>query len=412
MNVFLFILAFPMAILAANNTAGIYASTPSAIIPWSAQVPKGVDQGQIYNNVYYLADQTNAGVRVVNLTSRTETTIVNGSFVGLSFVNGTVDHDTSGPDGLVILPDRNELYAGNGDGTVKVIDIKTNTLVYSYPPLSRTRADEGAYDQANGIVAMSSPAETPPYLNFLSAANRTLLGQVKFPNATGLDQPLFNPADGLFYVSVTSIPDTNASGGEIAVIDAKSLKIVNAFPVHQCMPSGIVFGPSNHLFVACSGQASLYGYEASYVMDVTTGTIIANISDVSGIDQVAYSSLANVYFGAANSNSVKGITTPQLQIISAEFHTLVQTFVTDTVLAHSVAVDSTNGNVVVPIQAKGVVVYSLGNSNSSTTSPSSTPSPMSTAPISTSAAGKLEPSVLSPTGLGLFLACLLVATSL
>ena len=398
----IFFLALSLALLAQSGTASIYNSTPSAVIPWSAKTPSGDDQSQIYNSTYYLADQTNVGVRVVNLNSKTQTTIVTGGFVGVGMLNGTVDHDTSGPDGLIVLPDRNEMYVGNGDGTIKVIDLKTNTLAYTYPNVSMSRSDEGAYDQANGILVITSPAEDTPYLNIVSTYNRTVLGKVLFPNATGLDQPSFNPADSLFYVSVTTIPGS-APGGAIAAVNAKSMNIVKMFPLHQCMPSGNAFGPTNQLFIACSGQASLFGYESSYVLDVSTGTIVANVTGVGGIDQVAYSAMGKAWIAAANSNSVKGVATPQLQIVSSVNNTLVQTIATDTVLAHSVAVDSSNGDIAVPIQAKGVVVYSLLSSIGSSVSPPSSSSSPSSVPTFVSGGEKLYVSSAAIIGLVVFL---------
>jgi hypothetical protein len=36
-----------------------------------------------------------------------------GGFVGLKTINGQADTGVSGPDGLVVLTDRNELYVGD-----------------------------------------------------------------------------------------------------------------------------------------------------------------------------------------------------------------------------------------------------------------------------------------------------------
>ncbi len=47
--------------LAQNTSVGIYSQTDT--IPWSPKAPSSVDQSTIYNNIYYLADRTNAGVR-------------------------------------------------------------------------------------------------------------------------------------------------------------------------------------------------------------------------------------------------------------------------------------------------------------------------------------------------------------
>jgi hypothetical protein len=112
-------------------------------------------------------------------------------------------------------------------------------------------------------------------------------------------------------------------------------------------------------------------------MDVTTGSIVANISTVAGVDQVAYDSNAQLYFASAYQNLAGGISTgapqPQLAIIDAKTNKLIQTITTDNVTAHSVAVDPVTNNVIVPLTKSGLAVYS-SNSTTSGTTPSTTSS--------------------------------------
>src|ERR1700710_82482 len=95
--------------------------TLNATIPWRPKAPSSVDQSLIYNSTYYLSDRTNGGVQVISLANDSQVTIVGGFTT--TILNGTVDKTNSGPNGMVVIPDRNELYASDANGIVKVIDL-------------------------------------------------------------------------------------------------------------------------------------------------------------------------------------------------------------------------------------------------------------------------------------------------
>src|SRR5262245_16487740 len=60
---------------------------------------------------YYLADRSNASVDIVNTATDTFVGQI-GGFVGVGASN-----DVSGPNGIVVLDDPHELWAGDGDST-------------------------------------------------------------------------------------------------------------------------------------------------------------------------------------------------------------------------------------------------------------------------------------------------------
>lgn len=360
----------------AASTLVVNAQTYSvaSTIPWSPKTPGSVDQSTIYNGTYYLSDRTNAGVHVVNLTTKTQTALV-GGFV-TNFVNGSLSSSVSGPNGLIVLPDRNELYVGDGDGTVKVIDLFTHNIVANISTGSKKRADEFGYDMASGIVVVTNPNEATPYVSIINVISRTIIGKIMFPNATELEQPTFNNATKEFYVSVPSNP-TNP-GGEMAVLDLDTNTISKAIPVPQCVPAGIIFGSVDSLFISCSEtQIAEYGFAASYIMNISTGAITSNISGVAGVDQVAYGPSTGYFYASAYQDSPA----PILAVISSN-GTLVQKIPTDNVTAHSVAVDPSSGLMAVPIQAKGIVLYDLGTGAPAATSsgPSATPTVSAASP--------------------------------
>src|SRR5258708_960723 len=74
-------------------------------------------------DLYALADRSNAAVDVFDTSSNTFVYRV-GGFVGVA----ASGNDHSGPDGIVVVQHR-EIWAGDGDSTVKVIDLMTRSIV-------------------------------------------------------------------------------------------------------------------------------------------------------------------------------------------------------------------------------------------------------------------------------------------
>src|SRR5579859_576118 len=70
---------------------------------------------------YFLADQSN---RAVDIFDTKENRYVGrvGGFIGAVIENGKPNHDKSGPDGVLAFDD--QVWAGDGDSTLKIIDLK------------------------------------------------------------------------------------------------------------------------------------------------------------------------------------------------------------------------------------------------------------------------------------------------
>ncbi|KAK9320379.1 YVTN repeat-like/Quino protein amine dehydrogenase [Lipomyces orientalis] len=367
----LFLLLLPVAVLADVSYRR------RNIVPWEPKNATSVDQSVINHGTYYLSDRTNNVVHVVDIASGTLTTDIKG-FVGVNLVNGKPDNAVSGPNGLLVIPDRNELYVGDGDGTVKVVDLRNNTVVASIHTGSVTRADELAYDAKRQLIAVTNPEETTAKIAIISVADRKVLGNVTFPNATnGVEQPAWNTIDGYIYVSV---PETTANpGGEIDVVDPEQFEIIKVLPEPECNSHGIVFGPNQQLLLGCSQDSILtYGTAHVAIMDIRTGNITSTINGVAGADQVVYDPTANLYYVSAYQNTAngtkQGMPDPILAIIDAATGDLVQTIPTDNVTAHSVAVDPKTNTLVVPLANIGITIFDLIDSTNSTGSPTGTDS--------------------------------------
>ncbi|KAF8852926.1 YVTN repeat-like/Quino protein amine dehydrogenase [Acephala macrosclerotiorum] len=376
-----FVIAIAIAIANPAQAAAEYRLT--TILPWISQNSTSVDIGIIVNGTYYLSDRTNAVVHIVDLASSTETGRITG-FKGATVVNGTVDKPTSGPNGLLYIPGRNELYVGDGDGTVKVVDLSSNTVVDTIPLNISKRADEMTYDANNKLAIVTGPDDDIAILAFISVTDRKLIHKISFDNATnGIEQPAWNPADGLVYVSVPeSIVNT---GGEIDVIETTNFTTTRIIPVDECSSHGIVFGPTNQLLLGCSQDAILADSVGhTLVIDVTSGKTIETTNGIGGADEVAYNPTLNYYYVAAYQYQVNGSATgaadPEVGIIDAATGTLLQTLQTDNVTAHSVAVDPKSNKMVIPLAGKGIAIYDFvnGTSTANGTAATATPTALTT----------------------------------
>ena len=354
--------------LAAAGCPVSYFTTPSAVIPWApVKSPLSVDQSQIYNGNYYINDRNIAGLHVINLKTNKQVTTIRGFYPGVFAPNGTV-LVAPGPEGLQVVPERNELWVGDADGSVKVIDMATNKIITNITTGAVNRADIFGYDPDTNTIIVTNNNEVPVvYITVISTSTRAILGKIYFPGALSIEQPTFNSRTRKFYVAVTSYPDVPAyKGGAICSLNIHNMSIDQTFATPECIPSGIAFPArySTHLFVGCSSdQIATYNYAASYVMDVWDGRIIANISGLSGIDQVTYSKTTNAFYAAARDMTIDGrngsTPMPIIGVVDAKTLKMVQKVPTgDTVLAHAVSVDESSGNMVVPERQLGIVVYS------------------------------------------------------
>ncbi|MGH7877665.1 MAG: hypothetical protein ACRENM_08335, partial [Candidatus Dormibacteraceae bacterium] len=84
-----------------------------------------VDEG---TRSYFLADRSNARIAVIDVDRNEYSHALGaGLFAGVPPVGGA----TAGPNGVLVLADLQQAWAGDGDSTVKILDCKTRELVDS-----------------------------------------------------------------------------------------------------------------------------------------------------------------------------------------------------------------------------------------------------------------------------------------
>jgi DNA-binding beta-propeller fold protein YncE len=244
-----------------------------------------------------------------------------------------------------------QAWAGDGDSTVKVLDLKAMKIIDTITTGGKTRVDEMAFDPKDEVLIGVNNAEDPPFATLFSTKpDHKVIGKIVFSDATdGAEQPAYNPADGLFYVAIPEIGKDPKKGG-VAVIDPKSGKIVKMLSHEMCHPNGLAFGPDQNFVLGCSANGKDGMPPVILVMSAKTGAIVATVADIGGADMVAYSAKNNHYYiGAAN---MPGGGT--LGVIDATTNQLVQKLaMPGGGTPHSLAVDDTTGHVFVPSNAEG-----------------------------------------------------------
>ena len=217
----------------------------------------------------YFADRSNAAIDIVDAENDTFGGRVTG-FVGAVGANG------AGPNGVVVTPD-GKLWAGDGNSLAQVVDLKASPprIIQSINTGGVSRADELAYDPEDHLIMIGNDREPVPFVAVINADTFRVVGTVPFREATGLEQPIWNPQMHRFFVNVPT-----ARGAEVAVVDPKSLAVTATYPVgSSCGGTGLAQGPFQRLLVACASP---------YIVNAVNGTIISKVTEVGSGDEVWY----------------------------------------------------------------------------------------------------------------------------
>lgn len=301
------------------------------------------------SETYYLANRTSTpGTGRIEVIDAEHDTYV-GSITG--FV-GQQGRRLSGPNGVVVVNlrgesgageghDRKELWVGDGvlphgESTVKVVDLETNSIVASISTHGNHRADELAYDPLDKIILIANDADVPtPFVTFISTETRMALGTLFYPQSTGgIEQPVWDPQTHRFYIS---IPSTVLNpNGEVDEIDPLAETVTRVFAITDpnfAGPAGLALLPGQHLMTS-----------TGVVFDARTGATLAEIPGVAG-DEIWYNAGdERVYFG-----------NEPMFVVDPETNTVVTSI--DAGDTHSVAANSENSRIFVPVTDVGVVVY-------------------------------------------------------
>lgn len=290
---------------------------------------------------YFLADRSNAGLDIFNAAKGTFIGRVTG-FAGFAPAKGT---DLAGPDGVVVIGD--EAWVGDGDSSVKIVDLNLNKIVDVVSTGGKKRADELAYDPRDHLIAIANDADSPPFISLISTvhANRHVVKKIPFPTATnGIEQTVWDPNSGYFYTSIPQI-GSNKDNGAIVVIDPNGGSVLASFPVDKCEPAGLTLGPNDTLFVGCGAAAVLNKAPPEVlVLSAVNGALVDRFTNFGGSDQVWFNPGDRNFYAAANGDPTGAV----LGIVSTTTNSVIGTVKTSKG-SHSVAADPVNNHIFVPL---------------------------------------------------------------
>jgi hypothetical protein len=237
----------------------------------------------------------------------------------------------SGPNGVVAIPQKNQLYVGDGNSTVKVVDLNAKAVVAVINTGGSCRADELAYDPLDHIIMITNPSDKPAFVTFISTDTQQVVGKFTYPAAqVGLEQPVWNPQTYRFLISVPAIaPSTQGSVDEF---DPVAMTMTNSYKV-TCSPAGLALGPLQRAMTSCGD-----------VIDARTGMLLSSATLSAG-DEIWFNPGDNrYYFGNAN-----------LGVIDAETNKVLGNITTQG--GHALAVDSNTNTVYAPVTGAGIKVF-------------------------------------------------------
>jgi hypothetical protein len=210
----------------------------------------------------------------------------------------------------------------------------------------------------------------------------------------GAEQPVWNPETNRFYLSIPQIGPTVSNGGVIS-INPFSATVEATYPVQFCGPAGLALGPHQDLFIGCNMVFDTKGNvwdpngtvpadARDVIIDAKTGKIDATVFGVGAGDEVWFNSGDGNYYATGSGSperplpaaTAKGST--PAGVVDARDQKLLQRFPTYNVPAvttgpasglhpagtsHSIAANSRNNLVFVPLPANNAVLSPDGKND-------------------------------------------------
>ncbi len=302
----------------------------------------------------YVADRSNSSIDIFSGATR--------SFVGRAggFVGQQATTSVSGPDGVLVATNPalglHQLFGGDGNSTLRSYNL-TNPTAPALTSVTSTpgthRVDEMAYSPVSNQVLVANNADQPAFGSLINASTGAVEHtNIVIPGAApgdGLEQPVWNPNTGSFFISVPTFGGGGDPGG-VAEININGtvgrLYKFASFGITSCSSTGLALGTSGNLLVGCGAAGS----QTVLLNPAGTGSIVATFTSIFGSDQLAFDPRTDNFFVTGSSGGVR-----VFDVISDTTNAILQDVPLNgvTVNAHSIAVDPVSGDVFVPFEANG-----------------------------------------------------------
>ena len=341
-----------------KNRGPVELLTTIPVPPTAANVGKNLYSYDISfvdqkTEMYYLADRSNNVVDVIDASSAAFVTQLSANppfagFVSAADCAALGGNTCSGPNGVVAkFP---WLFVTDGNSRVVTIDLRTGNTVGDVQTKAGdpNRSDELAYDPKDGIILAINNADTIPFGALINVNKTTgaltLQTTIPFPNATnGAEQPIWNPGDGHFYLSIPQINGVPTTGA-VYKIHPKTGAIA-VIQIDFCSPAGLSLGPDHTALIGCNvvfdvdgnvwnTTGTITANPQDVIISLTTGSILFRVFGAGAGDEVWYNSGDNNYYATGSGSPYRPLpaatafgTTP-MAVIDADTGEIVQTLAT------------------------------------------------------------------------------------
>jgi len=159
-----------------------------------------------------------------------------------------------------------------------------------------------AYSPATHQLLVANNADAPAFATLFSAPGglspETIATTgIKVPGAAagdGMEQPVWNPNTGSFFVSVPSFAG-EAAGGVVEIKTDGTIGTIFRFAsmgIASCSSTGLALGASGNLMVGCGNRNT-----QTIVLNPTgSGSIVRRFAQLSGSDEIWYDPTSHNFF--------------------------------------------------------------------------------------------------------------------
>jgi DNA-binding beta-propeller fold protein YncE len=266
------LLAGGAALISACGDSGVpitNTAIPAAIGKTTSIDVVDIDQAA---HLLYAADRTDQGVDVFDISSPRAKYLE------------TIAMPAS-PSGLAVAPELGRLFVGLSNGSVAIVNISTSSTAYG-SVISEVKTGGPSVDLLDYGAARQrvyAANSTEGRLVSIDATTGAVMATFTL-GAVQLEQPRFDPADGMVYV-------TSPDADTLYQIDPSTGVLKNKFILNGCKPVGLAINPTtNKALMAC--------HKYTLVFDLGDGKIVGTFA-LGNSDIVNYDAKIDRFFVAS-----------------------------------------------------------------------------------------------------------------
>ena len=201
----------------------------------------------------------------------------------------------TGPaNGVSVAKNVNKVFAGTNDSSVAIIDIDPasstrNTVIAKLSTGGKKRADEMDYDPREKKLYAANSDDG--IVSVVDAVHNTII-KTFTDMGEGLEQPRYNPGDGMMYM-------TSSAQNAVFQFDPRNDVLVKKDDVGiPCNPNGLAINPAtNQALLGCSNEEQ----PMAVLWDVKAHGVITTFSQAGAGDMAFYYPKEDLYLFAAAS---------------------------------------------------------------------------------------------------------------